>query len=127
MISSALSSVTNVLQEQPDHPFALTLGSSWVTPEARKVRYQRHDLLKLVGCECSSLSRTLPVVVLLGSAECAQFGVPLRLQRVSHKPVVRIDAEVAPLRKLRFVASALHLLPSHRVNLLSPTGCLSVE
>ena len=55
---------------------------------------------------------------LVGCGERAQLGVPVRLERICHQAVVRIDTEVASLSKLRFIPGALHLLAPHPVHLL---------
>src|SRR5207237_9310265 len=59
----------HVFQKQADHPFALTLWSGWIVPQAREVRHECHHLLALLRMEHPLVAVALALIVLLSRGE----------------------------------------------------------
>ena len=85
----------HVLDQQPQHAFALTRRRVDVVPELGEIRAQGKELLAFVLVEDELLAVALLLVALPRVLEPAQLLIPIRLQRVGHQSVVRVDSQVA--------------------------------
>src|SRR2546427_12424475 len=85
----------HVFQEQADHALALTLRRGRIVPQAGEVFHQRHHLPTLVRTERAAGGGTLTALSLPGCGEGARLWVLLRLPRICHPGVCRVEPEAA--------------------------------
>ena len=108
----------HVLDQQPQHAFALARRRVDVVPELGEVRAQGKEFLAFVLVEDELLALALLLVALPRVLEPAQLLIPVRLQRVGHQSMVRIDPQVAAPGQLGLVLRALDRLVAKLVGAL---------
>jgi hypothetical protein len=117
----------DVLDQDPDHALALTLGNGRISPQPWEVGGQREDLLPMSVLEDSVVGLPPALVFLLRVLKCTQLVVPVRLELLRHQPVVGIDTQVAALGELGLVTSPFHLLLAESVGLAGASSELVVD
>jgi hypothetical protein len=110
----------DILDEEPGNAFPLARRGPQVAPELGKGLGECHDRLPLQRVQLSLVLALLLFGSLPRLGQGAQLGIPLCLQDIGHQSVVRIDAEIPPLREICFILCALHLELSQPHDLGSP-------
>jgi hypothetical protein len=116
----------DVVDDEPDHPFAFSLGGGGVGPQSREVGGQGADLGLLLVVE-GGVGLHGPVVGVLGVAELAQRVVPVGFEAVSDEPVVGIDRQVAAPGGLGAVAGPFDVGGTEPVGLGGAAGELVLD
>src|SRR5258708_7210471 len=76
------------------------------------------DTSTLLFADLSPIIFALLLILLLGGIECAQFIVPVRLERIGYQPIRRIDVKVASLSEFGLIPGALNLLLAQTIHLI---------
>ena len=95
----------DVVDDEPDHPFAFPLRGGGVGPQPGEVGGQRTDLGLLLVAE-HGVGLPGPVVGVLGVAQGPKRVVPVGFEAVGDEPIVGIDRQVAPPGGLGTVTGA---------------------
>jgi hypothetical protein len=93
----------DVVDEQPGHAFAFSLGGVGVGPQGGEVGGEGTDAGLVLVAEGSG-GGGVALVVVLGGLELAQGVVPVGFEAVGHEPVVGIDGQVAAAGEFGAVA-----------------------
>src|SRR5581483_922671 len=83
----------NVLDQQPDHAFALAVRRPRIIPQPWKVGCQGEDLLSLRWADPALVGLALPLVILLRFRQGPQLYIPFCFQRRSYESIVGVDAK----------------------------------
>jgi len=111
----------DVVEEEADDPFSVSVRGARGAPEPGEVGGQGEDAGPLLWTRLHPVGLALALGVFLGLVKVAKPGVPFALEDVGHQAVVGVDAQVAGLGEVGFVAGALDVLgsePIHRFGLL---------
>src|SRR5207249_6211843 len=90
----------HVLEQQPQHAFAIASGRAGILPHAREIGRERVDSALGLVAERAVLARRRASVLLFGVRQRGERGIPLPLELVGDQPMLWTDTQELALREL---------------------------
>ena len=112
----------DILDQEAEHAFALSLRGLWVSPDGREVGGQGEDALAFVVVDREPIGFALALILLLGIAQGAQLGIPVRFEGVGDESIRGVDLHVAVPRSIDFVLDTLDLAVPQTVGFVEAGG-----
>src|SRR3990170_4377258 len=114
----ALLEQGDILDEEGEHPLALTLGGVRVPPDSGDVYGEGEDALPVLLVDGHAIGGALVLVLLLGLGEGAQPAVPVGFQRIRDQAVRRVHLHIAVPGPVSFVLGPLDLPPPQTIGVV---------
>jgi hypothetical protein len=108
----------DVLDDQPEHAFPLTVRCGRLAPELGDIVRQGEDAGSLFVAEDHAVGLLLLSVAVLRLVEEAQLVIPVGLERIGDQAVVGINAHEALTCKIDLVLRAVDGLATERVRVV---------
>jgi hypothetical protein len=105
----ALLGQSDVLDEQREHPLALTIGRLRIAPHGGEVGGEGENATPFVVVDGEPIGVALTFVLVSSFIESPQLRVPIGFERVRDEPVLRVHAHITLASKVDLVLCSFDL------------------